>query len=287
MANKLFEKIKYQIISFSWNTYLKFKLWYQMRFNKKKLYYFFRKSNQIEGWKLVFSEEFNTDSLNYNKWKTEAYYGLRFHPGPIIEDDLSPREYYSDDCIEFTGHSVKLKAIEKPISVRYEKKSWTIPYQIGQINSSIKFSQKGGYFEIKAKMPQSKGMWPAFWLASEDVWPPEIDVFEVYTGKKNGYTSFESNVHQINKKGKHKKSTSKHNVFNLSERPYLYGCEWDEEWIKFYFQGQLIRVIRTPDNFIHPMHVILNNSIDPNYVNEIEFPNYYEVFYFRAYKKIK
>jgi hypothetical protein len=79
----------------------------------------------------------------------------------------------------------------------------------------------------------------------------------------------------------------KHNVFDLSERPYTYGCEWDEDWIKFYFQGQLIRVVRTPDTFVHPMHFILNNSVDPNYLNEITFPNYYEIFYLRAYKKMK
>jgi beta-glucanase (GH16 family) len=283
----LFEKIKYQIIGFSWNTYLKINIWYQMKFNRKKLYYFFRKSNQIQGWKLVFSEEFNSDRLNYNKWRTDAYYGLRFHPGSITEDRLPPLEYYSDDCIEFTGHSIKLKAIKSPVSIKYENEYWNIPYKIGQINSSVGFSQKHGYFEIKARMPSSKGMWPAFWLASTYSWPPEIDVFEVYTGGKNGYTSFKSNVHWINKKGNHKMDAVKHNVFDLSERPYTYGCEWDEDWIKFYFQGQLIRVVRTPDTFVHPMHLILNNSVDPNYLNEITFPNYYEIFYLRAYKKMK
>jgi len=280
------ERLKYDIICFFWNLYLKAQLRFKLKFKRKELYYFHRKTNSIKGWRLLFSDEFNEESLNYKKWRSDAYYGLRFHPGPIINDYLPPREYYSEDCLEFTGHSIKLKAIEKPISVKYENQYWTIPYQVGQIDSSIGLSQKHGYFEIKAIIPNSKGMWPAFWLASTEAWPPEIDVFEIYTSKKNGFSSFESNIHQINKKGKHKMNAIKHRTFNLSKRPYVYGCEWDEKWIKFYFQGQLVRVSKTPDSFKHPMHIILNNSIDPNYLEEIEFPNYFEIFYVRAYKKI-
>ena len=41
------------------------------------------------------------------------------------------------------------------------------------------FSQKHGYFEIRAKLPLGHAVWPAFWkLADHSGWPPEVDVLE-------------------------------------------------------------------------------------------------------------
>jgi Beta-glucanase/Beta-glucan synthetase len=45
------------------------------------------------------------------------------------------------------------------------------------------FKQQYGYFEIRSKMPNSTGTWPAFWLTGTQSWPPEIDIYEWYGGK--------------------------------------------------------------------------------------------------------
>lgn len=56
----------------------------------------------------------------------------------------------------------------------------------GLIQNKRSFSQQYGYFEIEAKMPAGRGLWPAFWLcASDGSWPPEIDVFEMLGHEPN------------------------------------------------------------------------------------------------------
>ena len=76
-----------------------------------------------------------------------------------------------------------------------------------------------------------------------------------------------------------------HTAFDLSKRPYIHGCSWEKDYIKFYFQNQLVRVVKTPESYVYPMHLIVNNAVDPMYTDEITTPNSFQVFYVRAYLK--
>jgi Glycosyl hydrolases family 16 len=52
-------------------------------------------------------------------------------------------------------------------------------YVSGILTTQSRFSQKYGYFEMRAKIPVGVGVWPAFWmLADNGGWPPEVDIME-------------------------------------------------------------------------------------------------------------
>ncbi|CAN5583129.1 hypothetical protein BH09PLA1_BH09PLA1_08280 [soil metagenome] len=75
--------------------------------------------------------------------------------------------------------------------------SGTVNYTSGRIKtgpSTNLFSQTGGLFEFRAKMPAGNGLWPALWLMPKNMeyggWPTsgEIDIFEG-KGQDTGYAS--------------------------------------------------------------------------------------------------
>jgi len=287
----------WRIKDWTTNTLLSLRLWVFIKFKPRK---FDGVNNEIEkeGWLLTFSDEFNDEELDRDKWLTHSYDGLRYHPGNIYSNNKAPDEYLADDYNTIDNGILKQKATDIPKEVHHidwEGKDWgkwTIPYKCGKIDSSKSFEQKYGYFEIRSKQPSQPGHWTAFWLASVHAWPPEIDVYEIYTGKKNGkgISQFSSNFHWIPQPNKKSKARS-HRVKDTSKGFHLYAVEWNEKGFKIYYDNLLVRVFSNPETikeFKHPMHIIINNGIDvrpSNGVKGAEFPTYHEVDYIRAYKK--
>lgn len=248
-----------------------------------------------EGWELTFNDEFDQGKLDRTKWITYSYDGTNFNPTSIYEKNEAPREYYADDVFEFTNDTIKQITKKEPIEVDYtdweglHRGKYTIPYQIAQIQSVKSFEQQYGYFEIRSKMPNSTASWPAFWLCSRYDWPPEIDIYESFPGKNK--RAFETNVHwgdYINKQ--HPSDVAEHKVMLTVSDFHVYACEWDKDYIKFYYDNLLVRVFKNKEAlacFNQPMFIIISNGVHPDYMNRSDaiFPNYHEVDYVRAYKK--
>jgi beta-glucanase (GH16 family) len=215
----------------------------------------------------------------------------------LTNNSKPPLMYLADDAVIIENNNLKLenrKEITKVHYIDYDGKDWgewDIPYISGQIDSSNAFEQKYGYFEIRSKMPKSLGTWPAFWLCSKYAWPPEIDIYEIYTGKHNGKKEFESSVHW-GVAGESSRGTDCVNckTLDLTDDFHVYGCEWTESFIKFYFDGILVSVFNDKKIldkwFIYPMHIIINNGVcdyEGQNLNIAEFPNYHIVDYVKAY----
>jgi beta-glucanase (GH16 family) len=228
------------------------------------------------GWVLTFHDEFNAGKLDGTKWATLPYHGSRYHPDNKFI-------YWGENNIEFTQNSIKLIARKEITKID----SIELPYTIGWIENMWVMDQLYGYFEIRCKMPEGKGMWPAFWLVSRHSWPPEVDIFEIYTSKNPRI--LESNIHYL-VDGRHLSKMKKTKIPDPREDFHIYGFEWQPELMIWYFDYQPIRrqVIK-PEWFNHPMHIAINTMIDvrrASNIAETTLPNYFEVDYVRAYKKI-
>lgn len=280
------------------NTALAVRLWFYVKFKPSR---FKGVDNPVEkeGWDLTFNDEFDQGKLDRTKWRTDAYYGLRFHPGNIVDKGIAPDSYYGDNMFEFEGSVMKQKATNEPKRIKYvdwDGKDWgwyTIPYRIGQIDSSNSFRQKYGYWEIRSKITPEPGSWPAFWMVSTDEYPPETDVYEIYTGKKKGMKTFASNFHWKNNpdnpEDENQMDPKGHRVLDVSKDFHTYAWEWEPNKMKIYYDNMLVRVCTNPKviaQFRTPMHIIINNGVHVEQdADKASYPTYHEVDYVRAYKK--
>ncbi len=235
-------------------------------------------SPEKEGWVLTFSDEFNAGKLDESKWSTLPYYGLRYHTG-------LPYQHYCDDCFEFTDSTIRLPVKTDTTVID----GMTFPYAVGFLDNSKVFDQQYGYFEIRCKIPSSVSTWPAFWLVSRHSWPPEIDIFEFYTSHTQ--VRLCSNYHWKDSTGR-KKSISdetKHIIPDPAADFHVYGCEWDETSIRWYFDNMLIREVKQDTSeFRYPMHIIVNNAVlfdKALQKGRAEFPAWFEVDYVRAWQR--
>lgn len=135
-----------------------------------------------------------------------------------------------------------------------------------------------GTFEIKAKLPHGKNLWPAFWMWGWDSWPPEIDIFEGYSHKRPNYKRFnwnkpwawrhiDTNVHYT-KNGKNSMKGPKSHFMGFKDptRNFIkYKLDWSLDSLKFYYNNRLVRTIDDPLVMKQvnstKMNVVINNHV--------------------------
>lgn len=147
---------------------------------------------------------------------------------------------------------------------------------VGLVSCKSKF--KWGKFEIEAKLPYGKNLWPAFWMWSWDSWPPEIDVFEGYSDNNPnyfklrlsnpfGFWNLQTNLH-YKEKGKNKMVGGKTHYFGIKDptKEWIkYSVTWLSDKVEFNYDGRVVRVItdrKILDQLnLTTMNLIINNGV--------------------------
>ena len=146
----------------------------------------------IASYRLTFDDEFN--GFNGSRWQTADFSGVRNNGGdyqaqwfadPAYVPAGSTQKPYN--AFNYTNGVLSIRAQPTPYNT-YSGATANFraqPYVSGQLTTAHKFTQRYGYYELKAKLPPGKGLWSRFWLLTDDGnWPGEYDVFEVL-GKEN------------------------------------------------------------------------------------------------------
>ena len=152
------------------------------------------------------------------------------------------------------------------------------------------FSQKYGYFEARAMLPEGDGFWPAFWLMARDSeeYSAEIDVFEHHAGIEP--ERFSSTLH-VHPKAEGVRRLQKGNLHEvpegfLSKRFNLYGVDITEENIVIYFNRQEIWRAETPPEMNAAFFPLINLAMDEGYTtDETPSPAFMYVDYVHAYQR--
>ena len=153
------------------------------------------------------------------------------------------------------------------------------PYVSGLISTQPSFAQTYGYFEIRAELPQGKGLWPAFWmLPKDDSWPPELDVVESIGDPSHVYMTAHS---------RHGKSfgTEAHITPHVF---HTFAVSWDRRDLIWYIDGGEAGRIATPEDMHKPMYLLANLAVGGNWPGapdaSTRFPAKLMIDYIRAYR---
>lgn len=181
-------------------------------------------------WELVFHDEFDGTALDRTKWIT--YYPFSSDGS----DQCASCRYmggtnsiYTDDQVTLSDGLLHLgvEATETTwYGVKKEHKASTIR-SIG--NAEFTY----GRFEIRCKLPEGEGLWPAFWMFGGET---EIDVFE-FCGEQPRLLKG-----ALHRWGKPRFSNSgKHKAKDLSTDFHIYTVEWERDGIGWFLDGRLVQ----------------------------------------------
>lgn len=243
-----------------------------------------RPSFLSEDYELVFDDEFDGDSLDETKWSYNYSWGHSHnHAAWCTEENVIVK----DGILTLKGENKKHKDAEGKQGT-FNNKKYDIVYTSGAINTHHKYNFDYGYFEARLKMPEGKGMWPAWWML-KDGWPPEIDMLEVLCSKPN---ELHVNYHYGPAWNEH---YSHEQVLNLGIDTtadfHTYGFEWTPDYMRYYVDGVQVGHDFTNKEAISQakgMYMILNLAIDgwdgtPD--DSTVWPALYQCDYVRVWQK--
>ena len=250
------------------------------------LIYFSCKTKNEGVWELVWSDEFNYTGLpDDSKWNYDTCRGCG-------NNEL---QYYTEEDLENARVEGGFLIIEarKQDTLKYN-------YTSARIKTKNKGYWKYGRFEIKADIPEGRGIWAAIWMLPKNWeygnWPEsgEIDIME-YVGYNPGTIYGTVHTGAFN----HLKNThigDSVKVNNVEKEFHVYALEWDKEKIKVfvddnhYFTFENKHKTHKEWPFDNKFHLILNIAVGGNWggkygVDDIIFPQQMKVDYVRVYQK--
>lgn len=141
----------------------------------------------------------------------------------------------------FIHSAGQLVIMGRPVPRALRPLVWSKPYYGGAITTKFSFNQKFGYFEIEARLPAGRGMWPAFWIMPvQGNWPAsgEIDVFEGLGDPHRIYCTVIA--------GKDRRQLQVPLAFDASASFHRYGVLWGPREIAWYVDRRLVGKATTP-----------------------------------------
>ena len=236
---------------------------------------------QLRAQELVLFEDFNSNALNPEVWN-------------VITGDGCPElcgwgnnelQVYTDQNHELKGGKLYIKA-EKNKDGFFSTR----------LNTKGKFELQYGTVEIRAQLPEGKGLWPAFWMLGSNIdqvgWPAcgEIDILE-YVGREPGriFTS----LHTTSSHG-NTINTKKTPIEGIEKGFHNYSMSWTPEAISFHVDGNHVYTyapeIKNKETwpFDQSFYLLLNLAIGGNFggpeVDESILPTEYVIEHIKVWK---
>ena len=269
-------------------------------------------SKDDETWELVWSDEFDSQTLdaikwsyweNDNPWKQGNFVD---ETGKLIDQyGFNAKQYYLNENVTFTnGNAVITAKQEDNKFVSVDGVQRKILFSSGAFHTKDTYTVKYGKIEVRATMPKGIGTWPAIWMWPEnysfkDNKPAsgEIDITEVYG---DNFRKVTGTAHALKADNTYKSFLGSNLKIRKSENleDYnTYAIEWNEKEIIWLFNGRKYKKVKTKNilkyaknPFDQPYYIMINLALQEKTGNDPatlkDFPTEMKIDYVRVYQKI-
>jgi beta-glucanase (GH16 family) len=258
------------------------------------------KAQQASEYKLVWADEFNKNGApDSSKWTYEK--------GFVRNQEFQWYQPQNARC-ENGKLIIEAKEAEKANpwyvanSKDWRKNRDSIHYTSACLITKGLHSWQYGRFILRARIPVSSGLWPAWWtLGLNKSWPAngEIDIMEYYRNK------LLANIACLSNDNNAEWFSNRFNLDSLggknwASKFHIWKMDWNEKFIALYVDDRLLNkvpldsLVNKDDSgfnpFKQPHYMLLNLAIggtnggDPSHTS---FPQKFEIDYVRVYQKIR
>lgn len=187
--------------------------------------------------RLIWAEEFDGPSIDADTWTFEIGNG---HAAGIPGWGNAELQFYTSE-----PGNARIDGGKLVITARQETRSdrtGAYRYTSARMHTKGKAHIRHGYIEVRAKLPEGQGIWPAVWMLGADIdrvgWPHsgEIDIIEL-VGNRPG--TVHGTVHGPKSAGKGVGGS--HTLAGggrYSEAFHVFGLEWRPDGLTWSVDGE-------------------------------------------------
>lgn len=247
-------------------------------------------------------DEFSGDQLNETEWKNGLEgrrvimtQDLCFSPNNVILEKGLIRFLAKKEDSTYVMYDWEIdSAFLKRTKTSLINNKFLTHYSAGSIMSKKKLHY--GYYEIRFKVEEGRGIWPAFWFfgGKEN---DEIDVFELKCEKNNSMHLDTHCPYGCDRGYKNKLGFKTNWGAWMPTSQYLHegfnimALDWKKDEVFWYLNGYPVAYFK--GDFPNPMNLYLNTSVakdgdafDPGPDSTTKWPNTYVVDYLRIWQPI-
>jgi len=241
------------------------------------------------GWELVWHDEFDGVALDPTKWEFE----VNGKGGGNHE-----LQYYLTNNVRVGDGMLRIEARKE----QYTGPDGTREYTSSRIRTRHKGDWTYGRFEIRARLPSGRGLWPAIWLLPTGErfgsWPHsgEIDLMELVGHKP---AEVLGTLHYSDRQGRHRYHGTNTTLMTgtFADSFHDFRLEWERGVFRWYVDDRLYQTQTNwtrrrgeyPAPFDQPFHLLLNvavgGGLPGNPDASTTFPQAMVVDYVRVYRR--
>lgn len=242
-------------------------------------------------WQLVWHDEFEANAVDRQKWEFEvnAWGGGN-----------NELQYYTD-----RPENVSVR--DGMLRITARKETYTGPdgtrhYTSARLRTKHLGDWRYGRFEVRARLPRGRGIWPAIWMLPSDntygTWAAsgEIDIMELVGDKPDEILGY------LHYGGSWPANTSSGIIHKRAEGDFcsdfhVFAVEWEQTEIRWYVDGLHFQTQKDwhstnapyPAPFDQHFHLLLNvavgGKLPGNPDDSTSFPQTMEVDYVRVFQR--